>query len=467
MNDPNSRNTELRPNLWRDPNELGGEEDDVQAISEESVTVADMAVDHVTPYSTGAEDTTMAEMESHEGSEAKTAVDQQAISADAITMGTAADPNSTSPLDFESVLTSAHPSAAPHEPTDGATGAFDIGSITQDPSSDPSIPTAEVASTAVAQDAVSHTESEAQASANTAPTFNPNPIDVQALLDTLQTAPSAAAHTIHHPDFLLEADTHTPSAVSQTQHGTSSMSSPLSAQGLGSAPSGLPPRPPPQEQPLIHPNYVHSQHIRDYHPHAANPAFQPHGRTGSQGNAADPTGRNFVPPVPTPTDGSIVVAAPQQQSLTPYSATTPSFSNGQVAQAQQSTFGAYVESPATSNFGAYASNNGPGHSASTSTPVESRREWKAREGEQSRHEDRPWDAEVQRKYDRFIEEERTYVSEGRWEQFPNGARLFVGKSYTFCNLIFECTALHGWLGTKAMSDLGLGHWHATHFGRGR
>lgn len=48
--------------------------------------------------------------------------------------------------------------------------------------------------------------------------------------------------------------------------------------------------------------------------------------------------------------------------------------------------------------------------------------------EQARNEDRPWDAGVQRKYDNFIEEERKYVSEGRWEQFPNGARLFVGKS---------------------------------------
>jgi hypothetical protein len=61
------------------------------------------------------------------------------------------------------------------------------------------------------------------------------------------------------------------------------------------------------------------------------------------------------------------------------------------------------------------------------TPIESRRESKMRDGRQPPPEDRPWDAEVQRKYDRFIEEERRYVSEGRWEMFPQGSRLFVGN----------------------------------------
>ncbi|KAF2857816.1 hypothetical protein K470DRAFT_266564 [Piedraia hortae CBS 480.64] len=41
--------------------------------------------------------------------------------------------------------------------------------------------------------------------------------------------------------------------------------------------------------------------------------------------------------------------------------------------------------------------------------------------------DRPWDATIQAKYDRFIEVERGYVNEGRWDQFPHGSRLFVGN----------------------------------------
>ena len=64
----------------------------------------------------------------------------------------------------------------------------------------------------------------------------------------------------------------------------------------------------------------------------------------------------------------------------------------------------------------------------SSTPIESRRERKLAAGETPTAEDRPWDAAVQRKYDGFIEAERGYVSEGRWEQFPQGSRLFVGTS---------------------------------------
>lgn len=41
--------------------------------------------------------------------------------------------------------------------------------------------------------------------------------------------------------------------------------------------------------------------------------------------------------------------------------------------------------------------------------------------------DKPWGSAVQKKYDEFLERERTYVTEGLWERFPKGSRLFIGK----------------------------------------
>ncbi|KAJ5888518.1 hypothetical protein N7495_008559 [Penicillium taxi] len=39
--------------------------------------------------------------------------------------------------------------------------------------------------------------------------------------------------------------------------------------------------------------------------------------------------------------------------------------------------------------------------------------------------DAPWGPEVQKKYDEFLHDERVYVTEGLWDRFPNGSRLFV------------------------------------------
>lgn len=38
-----------------------------------------------------------------------------------------------------------------------------------------------------------------------------------------------------------------------------------------------------------------------------------------------------------------------------------------------------------------------------------------------------WGPDVQQKYDTFLSEERNYVTEGQWDRFPNGSRLFIGK----------------------------------------
>lgn len=222
-------------------------------------------------------------------------------------------------------------------------------------------------------------------------------VDVQALLNTLQSN-SAQANSAQTGDGLHVATASSPSQA-HPPRAPGIDSSPVSAAGLGAPPSGLPPRPPPQEQPLINANYSHSQHIRDYHPHAANPAYQnTTGRSSHTANSADPSSHSFVPPVHVSTEP----AAPGTES---------SFSNPPttITQEQQAALGA-------------AMNRTQG-----STPLESRREYKIAAGLNLSEDDQPWTADTQRKYDKFIEDERKYVSEGRWEQFPHGSRLFVGN----------------------------------------
>ena len=42
-------------------------------------------------------------------------------------------------------------------------------------------------------------------------------------------------------------------------------------------------------------------------------------------------------------------------------------------------------------------------------------------------EDQRWPPEVNRRYEEFLEQERRFVTEGQWDQFPMGSRLFIGK----------------------------------------
>jgi hypothetical protein len=42
-------------------------------------------------------------------------------------------------------------------------------------------------------------------------------------------------------------------------------------------------------------------------------------------------------------------------------------------------------------------------------------------------EDQRWPPEVNRKYEEFLDQERKYVTEGQWDQFPMGSRLFIGE----------------------------------------
>ncbi|KAK5172901.1 nuclear polyadenylated RNA-binding protein 3 [Saxophila tyrrhenica] len=418
MTDPATRNTDVRPNMWRDPNDPEEEQPEHQQHTSE---MPDAAVEHVTPYSTGAGDVTAMEMDTQEDGGVAASAEQQAHStepastdaAEALNHSTTQEPE---PTQFSTSTNSANDQASVRDgfppPTHNAT----------EPSSDPSVPTADATSAPITQESVLPSDAQTQPGETAAQAFNPSSVDVQALLDTLQNAPSnahdAATSAAPPQDGMTAPTTESPSVANQTQQAVPSLSSPVSANALGAPASGLPPRPPPQEQPLINPNYVHSQHIRDYHPHAANPAFHPHTKSSSQGHAADPPGRNYVPPVLSPTSANAGTPAQSIQSAT-YSATAPTHGNGQAAT--YPSHAPFAGSPGVNS--AYSGAPQYGHTGTLARPEDfttSRHEF-------SRHEDRPWDAEVQRKYDQFIEEERAYVSEGRWEQFPNGARLFVGN----------------------------------------
>lgn len=219
-------------------------------------------------------------------------------------------------------------------------------------------------------------------------------VDVQALLQTLHTSTSAQPNPLPAGESSNVATALSPTQTHQ-HRAPGVDSSPVS---LGAPPSGLPPRPPPQEQPLINANYSHSQHIRDYHPHAANPAYQSNNTRGSVSTTgAEPASQTFVPPVHVSTEAA--------------SGTAPTFdeSTPSITQEQQAIYGESV------------------NRMQGTTPLESRREYKIAAGLNLSEDDQPWTADTQRKYDKFIEDERKYVSEGRWEQFPMGSRLFVGN----------------------------------------
>lgn len=419
MSDPATRNTELRPDAWRDPAE--------QAASSDGQPSLDAAAgDALHPT----------------GEAGEPSVENGAAAASEINMTDMTDTAATNEI----------PDASDSVPipTSHSDGARDIDlhppSELPQPSSDPNLPSAPDAesSNPAGLQNPPHEAGEGDR-VHDAQSHNNSAVDVQALLNTLVPPPGApngaeASHTtaspsVHEPAQAQDPNATDPSGVEDAAH---------SASGLAGQPTGLPPRPPPQEQPILHPNYVHSQHIRDYHPHANNPAFQPHTRSGSssgQGNVADPSSRNYAPPVHSPSNASASQAQPPQESSnTTYlsNATVPGNTQGANGSQQSPPPGigggsAPVYTPTAANvqgagYAASPQNVYGGHQypATSGTPSDGRQDRPYREGEQPRPEDRPWDAEVQRKYDRFIEEERRYVSEGRWEQFPQGSRLFVG-----------------------------------------
>jgi hypothetical protein len=126
----------------------------------------------------------------------------------------------------------------------------------------------------------------------------------------------------------------------------------------------LPARPPAQEHLATHPNYNPTDDIRSFHPHSQqSPTTQQHSSNGQ----------------------TQLLSAPGQ------------------------TYGA-------------ARQGGP--QSPTTSKVQKRQS--GQRSETPDDEDIRWPPEVNRKYEEFLDQERKFVTEGQWDQFPMGSRLFIG-----------------------------------------
>ncbi|CAO2656441.1 Nn.00g052440.m01.CDS01 [Neocucurbitaria sp. VM-36] len=148
----------------------------------------------------------------------------------------------------------------------------------------------------------------------------------------------------------------------------------LSAQSVQSQPnasasslpatSNLPPRPPAQDKPATHPNYNPNDDIRSFHPHSQRAP-----NTQQRGNG----------------------------QLQPLNMQRQDFSAGSRPGAQSPT-----------------------------TPGQAQRQ-QGQRSETPDDEDIRWPPEINRKYEEFLDQERKFVTEGQWDQFPMGSRLFIGN----------------------------------------
>lgn len=194
----------------------------------------------------------------------------------------------------------------------------------------------------------------------------------------VQQAPPQAAQSAHFApegnaatsvDVQALLDSLTPAALNASagQYAAPKMS-PQSAiaAALPSAPS-LPARPPAQEHPATHPNYNPNDDIRSFHPHSQqSPTTQ------------QPTGNGQVQHLNVPGQG---YGATQQGG-----AQSPTALGG----AQKRHQGQRSETPDD--------------------------------------EDIRWPPEVNKRYEEFLDQERKFVTEGQWDQFPMGSRLFIGRA---------------------------------------
>lgn len=385
MADPAMHNTEVRPDIWRDPNEQEGE--------------------NASPYSTGGEAA---------GATNEVAAPEAAGPENDGRVADSADTAANTVANTEHTQASNEASHQANDNVDvtSAQDAVPTNATLLEP--EPIVPADEP--TATNGTTASAALSEPAGASNTnASTFDPD-VNVQALLDTLQipqpqATPSGTNGVNGVAPPAAQATEHTQSTSVGPSYEVPAGSSPSSAVAAA-LPSGLPPRPPPQEQPLMNPNYAPSHHIRDYHPHAANSAFIPHQGQQHQRNGSESNAAGYAPTVQAP---SATASTPQQQQAQPY------IYNQAAQHSQQSPTNAYPGSAL-----GYQTGGTVAPISTAVTPIESHRETKLAAGEIPTAEDRPWDAEIQAKYDRFIEAERGYVLEGRWEQFPMGSRLFVG-----------------------------------------
>ena len=219
-------------------------------------------------------------------------------------------------------------------------------------------------------------------------------VNYQSLLDNISPSSTAAPPV---PDFPVAA---TASPSEPVDIPATSNNNSLPAATLP-APAGLPPRPPPQEKPAIHPNYVPGEDIRSYHyPH------NHHANTHT--NHSSQPSNSYRPPQSYA--HSVVAAGAPGTSSAPNGLPPPPLATFQQLprhpeQAQRSPNVPHPQQrdlPGRINHGMGMPSGG-------------------------RDDDAPWGPETQRDYDQFLSDERVYTAEGTWDKFPQGSRLFVGK----------------------------------------
>ncbi len=213
-------------------------------------------------------------------------------------------------------------------------------------------------------------------------------VNYDALLDNL--SPSTA--TAPTAESIVSITTAAPTDASNATK-PSSVETPIAAIPL---PAGLPPRPPPQEKPAIHPNYTPGEDIRSYHyPQTQNTTA--HKSYTSQPNNSYRPAQDF-----TPASGATVGA----NGLPPPPLATFQQPSSKDFQSQRSPI-----TPQNRN------RNGHGKNGEKPTLATDQEE-----------DEVPWTPDIEKKYAEFLVNEAVYVTEGLWDRFPPGSRLFVGKS---------------------------------------
>ncbi|KAI5212968.1 hypothetical protein AUEXF2481DRAFT_31257 [Aureobasidium subglaciale EXF-2481] len=145
--------------------------------------------------------------------------------------------------------------------------------------------------------------------------------------------------------------------------------------------------------------------------------------THSQAQSTSPSSQVAQSP---PNAAASAHATQQDQAYSTY-ANKFQAQQAQQAQSQQQQQQQQNGEYASNNVGANGLPPPPVASFQQAMKLESQRERKQAAGEVLDEDDQPWTPETQHRYDNFLTEERKYVTEGNWEQFPYGSRLFVGN----------------------------------------
>lgn len=278
----------------------------------------------------------------------------------------------------------ANPSTAAHTQSVGAPGAGgELGMQMQMQAHDTSSTSIQNYS---AQHQQSHAASSSDAASGQDSSYSAYPFAHDHAYAVQQAPPQAAQGAHFQPegkaatsvDVQALLDSLTPAAfnASAGQYAASQMS-PQSTQAqaqsnafaaaLPSAPS-LPARPPAQEHPATHPNYNPTDDIRSFHPHS-------------------------------------------QQSPT----TQQPSGNGQAQHLNVPTLG-------------YGTMQQGGAQSSPTGLGGAQKRHQAQRSETPDDEDIRWPPEVNKRYEEFLDQERKFVTEGQWDQFPMGSRLFIGMA---------------------------------------